>query len=144
MNRTNSPSEDFSVDPLVHRGQIICHSQALEGYQGFRFRVLGGDVAPLIGMRSDPNCILPAFVVKKNQQVFAYLNRCAHLPMEMDWLPGVFFDENRTHLVCSTHHAVFEIDTGRCLEGPCPVGTGLIPLKVILDGQMVLFQGAQS
>lgn len=34
----------------------------------------------------------PAFVVRYQGRVYAYLNRCAHMPMELDWKLGKFFD----------------------------------------------------
>ena len=52
-------------------------------------------------------------------QIYAYLNRCAHMPMELDWKPGRFFDGEGLLLVCSTHGAIYAPDTGVCLGGPC-------------------------
>jgi len=34
----------------------------------------------------------PAFAVRYRSRVYAYRNRCAHMPMELDWQPGKFFD----------------------------------------------------
>ena len=62
---------------------------------------------------------VPAFAVRFDGQVHAYLNRCAHMPMELDWTPGRFFDADGLLLVCSTHGAVYAPDTGACLGGPC-------------------------
>src|SRR6267378_262892 len=61
----------------------------------------------------------PAFAVRYKGRVYAYLNRCAHMPMELDWKPGKFFDVWGLHLICSTHGATYAPDTGRCLRGPC-------------------------
>lgn len=71
----------------------------------------------------------PAFVVRHNGRVFAYLNRCAHMPMELDWKPGRFFDVEGLHLICSTHGAIYQPDTGKCLGGP-RVSGGLIAVPV--------------
>lgn len=60
-----------------------------------------------------------AFAVRFEGTVYAYLNRCVHMPMELDWKPGKFFDPDGRLLVCSTHGAVYEADSGRCLGGPC-------------------------
>lgn len=67
---------------------------------------------------------LPAFAVEFDGQVFAYRNRCPHLGIELDWAPGEFFDAERRLLVCSTHGARFDPQTGRCVSGPC-AGQGL-------------------
>ena len=36
-----------------------------------------------------------AFALRHESVVRAYLNRCAHVPAEMDWQPGEFFDRDR-------------------------------------------------
>jgi nitrite reductase/ring-hydroxylating ferredoxin subunit len=61
----------------------------------------------------------PAFAVRYKGRVYAYLNRCAHMPMELDWMPGKFFDIGGTLLICSTHGATYAPDTGKCMRGPC-------------------------
>jgi nitrite reductase/ring-hydroxylating ferredoxin subunit len=71
----------------------------------------------------------PAFAVRYEGRVYAYLNRCAHMPMELDWKPGKFFDIAGLLLICSTHGAVYEPDTGRCAGGPCN-RSGLVPIAV--------------
>lgn len=60
-----------------------------------------------------------AFVIRYGGQVHAWLNRCAHVPVELDWLPGKFFDDSGLYLVCATHGALYEPDSGRCVGGPC-------------------------
>jgi nitrite reductase/ring-hydroxylating ferredoxin subunit len=70
----------------------------------------------------------PAFAVRYDGKVRAYLNRCAHLPMELDWKPGKFFDAEGLVLICSTHGAIYSPDTGACLGGPCE--GRLLPIPV--------------
>ncbi len=60
-----------------------------------------------------------AFVLRIDGQVHAYVNRCAHVPTEMDWLPGQFLDSSREFILCSIHGAAYEPQTGRCIGGPC-------------------------
>ncbi len=62
---------------------------------------------------------LSALVLKYKDQLYAYENRCPHLGIELDWLPGDFFDQQQAFLVCSTHGALFQPDTGKCVSGPC-------------------------
>ncbi len=71
---------------------------------------------------------LPAFAVRHHGRVFAYLNRCAHVPVELDWLPGKFFDDSGLYLICATHGATYEPASGRCVGGPCR-GASLIALR---------------
>lgn len=63
-----------------------------------------------------------AFVLRFQGRVVAYLNRCVHVPTEMDWQPGEFLDSDKRFIVCSTHGATYEPHTGRCVDGPCSRG----------------------
>lgn len=69
-----------------------------------------------------------AFAIRHQGQVRAYLNRCSHVAMELDFQPNRFFDDTRTHLVCATHGALFDPASGRCLGGPGR--GGLIPIEL--------------
>jgi len=58
-------------------------------------------------------------VVKKYGDIHVYLNRCPHLDIRLEWQENKFLDHERTFIECSTHGALFEIDTGNCIIGPC-------------------------
>jgi nitrite reductase/ring-hydroxylating ferredoxin subunit len=89
----------------------VCDSAALEeGGDGRRVEL------PPLRPGGAPR---PAFVVRYDGQPRAWLNRCAHLPVELDWLPGKFFDDSGLYLICATHGAIYEPDSGRCAGGPC-------------------------
>jgi nitrite reductase/ring-hydroxylating ferredoxin subunit len=78
------------------------------------------------------------FAIRFRGRVCAYVNRCPHLGTELDWQPGEFLEESGLYLVCSTHGAIFEPDTGKCVAGPCR-GASLEPLQVReRDGQVFL------
>lgn len=66
-----------------------------------------------------PGGSVPAFVLRIEGAPKAWLNRCAHVPVEMDWNPGRFLDDTGTVIVCATHGAVYDADDGRCVGGPC-------------------------
>ena len=59
-----------------------------------------------------------AFAVRWRGTVHAYLNRCSHVAMELDWQPDRFFDISGHYLVCASHGALFLPDTGACVGGP--------------------------
>jgi len=59
------------------------------------------------------------FALRFDGRVVAYLNRCQHVPAEMDWQPGEFLDLERRHILCSLHGATYEPADGRCVGGPC-------------------------
>jgi nitrite reductase/ring-hydroxylating ferredoxin subunit len=65
---------------------------------------------------------LRAFALRFDGRVVAYLNRCLHVPAEMDWQPGQFLDGERRFIVCATHGATYEPGDGRCVAGPCGRG----------------------
>jgi nitrite reductase/ring-hydroxylating ferredoxin subunit len=69
-----------------------------------------------------------AFAIRWRGQAHAYLNRCAHVAMELDWQPGRFFDDSGEWLLCSTHGAAYRPDTGACAGGPCRGGLVRIQL----------------
>ena len=78
------------------------------------------------------------FVVRFRNRVSAFVNRCPHLGTELDWQPGEFFEESGLYLVCSTHGALFDPLTGKCVAGPCR-GASLEPLQVReIEGRIVL------
>ena len=76
-----------------------------------------------------------AFAVRFEGQVHAYLNRCSHVAMEMDYQPDRFFDETGRWLMCATHGATYAPDTGECVGGPCR--GGLIKIDLSEHGGVV-------
>lgn len=77
-----------------------------------------------------------AFALRYEGRVVAYLNRCVHVPSEMDWQPGEFLDSERVFILCSMHGAMYEPLTGRCVDGPC--GRGRLSMVEVeeRDGQV--------
>jgi nitrite reductase/ring-hydroxylating ferredoxin subunit len=105
--------------------KFICISDELvEGGRGVCFAVNRNGVSEA------------AFAVRFRGRVHAYLNRCAHLPVELDWQPGEFFDVSGLYLICATHGALYDPQSGRCLGGRCN-GDGLQEVSVIEDGGRV-------
>lgn len=64
-----------------------------------------------------------AFVLRHEGRLVAYLNRCSHVPTEMDWQPGEFLDADRRWILCSIHGATYDVLSGRCAGGPCGRGS---------------------
>ncbi|EGD01424.1 putative ferredoxin subunit of nitrite reductase and ring-hydroxylating dioxygenase, partial [Burkholderia sp. TJI49] len=48
------------------------------------------------------------FFVRYDGRAYGYLNRCAHVPMELDWAEGQFFESSGLYLMCATHGAIYE------------------------------------
>jgi nitrite reductase/ring-hydroxylating ferredoxin subunit len=63
-----------------------------------------------------------AFALRVDGAVVAYINRCAHVPTEMDWQAGEFWDMDKRDILCSIHGASYNPRDGRCVGGPCGKG----------------------
>ena len=77
-----------------------------------------------------------AFVLRFDGEVVGYINRCAHVPTEMDWQPGEFLDGDKAWILCSIHGAAYDPRNGRCIAGPCGRGR-LTQLQVREEGGQV-------
>jgi nitrite reductase/ring-hydroxylating ferredoxin subunit len=87
---------------------------------------------------------LRGFLVRRGAQVFAYINRCPHAGHPLNLRLDRFLTADGALILCNSHGAMFEIDTGVCVAGPCP-GQSLrrIPVRVE-NGQVVLDEGERS
>ena len=63
-----------------------------------------------------------AFALRIDGRVVGYLNRCVHVPTEMDWQEGEFLDMDRRWILCSIHGAHYDPANGQCVAGPCGRG----------------------
>jgi nitrite reductase/ring-hydroxylating ferredoxin subunit len=86
-----------------------------------------GDAVPFDVVYAGQTC--RAFAVRFEGRAHAYLNRCSHVAMELDWLPNRVFDETGQWLLCATHGASYRPDTGDCAGGPCRGGLVKIALS---------------
>ena len=83
-----------------------------------------------------------AFAVRFKGQPHAYLNRCSHVAMELDWQPNQVFDASGQWLLCASHGAAYRPDTGQCVGGPCR--GGLIKIELLERGGIVYWQSAYN
>jgi nitrite reductase/ring-hydroxylating ferredoxin subunit len=105
--------------------RLICDStQVQNGGKGVRFEIeRHGEMQP-------------AFLIRYDGILYAYLNRCAHISVQLDWAEGEFFDLSGLYLICSTHGATYRPESGRCVRGPCD-GRGLVRVPVEEDAGKV-------
>ncbi len=106
------------AEPAKHEPQHVCDAIALQNN--------GRAVVFDMLQYKQP---ATAFVLRFEGQLVGYLNRCAHVPAEMDWQPGEFLDADKRFILCSIHGAAYEPTSGRCVAGPCGRGK-LTPLDV--------------
>ena len=76
------------------------------------------------------------FVIWRKGELLGYVNDCPHAHTTLDYLPDRFFSLDKSHLLCGTHGALFQIGNGLCVAGPCK-GKRLTPVPVRLDGDMI-------
>jgi len=67
-------------------------------------------------------------VVKKDGLLSVFVNSCPHLGVPMNMEPDRFLDSEKNFIMCSTHGALFKIDDGECVHGPC-LGENLTPVN---------------
>lgn len=79
------------------------------------------------------------FVVKKDNQVYLYWNRCPHLGTPLEWEEDRFLDSDGALIQCSTHGALFQIEDGNCLAGPCK-GKFLRAIPFLIDNGMIMVE----
>ena len=116
------------MNRAINPNRVICKSSDLSnGGKGVLFSVL------MQGRE------LPAFVIRHDEKAYAYLNQCAHLFLELDWDTGEFFDHDGEFIVCANHGALFEPDTGLCINGPC-YGLSLTGISISETGGCVLME----
>ncbi|MBL0923323.1 MAG: Rieske 2Fe-2S domain-containing protein [Sphingomonadaceae bacterium] len=60
------------------------------------------------------------FLIKTSSgSICAYRNICPHMRAMLDAGKGDFFDETGLNLRCKVHGALFDPESGICIEGPC-------------------------
>lgn len=76
------------------------------------------------------------FAVRKDDRVHAYANSCPHTGAMLNWGPDRFLTRAGNQIMCGVHGALFEIETGYCVAGPCQ-GQSLRELEVRIDAGIV-------
>jgi nitrite reductase/ring-hydroxylating ferredoxin subunit len=71
------------------------------------------------GFAPPPGGLTGLFAVRRQGQVFVYVNSCPHLGLPLEPVPDRFLDRKGELIVCSAHGARFRIEDGACLSGPC-------------------------
>lgn len=78
----------------------------------------------------------PVMAIRRGDTVFAYVNSCPHVGTPLDMWPGRFLTRDGEYILCATHGALFRIEDGHCVAGPC-VGRGLTPIDVaVREGEV--------
>lgn len=102
----------------------ICRLDELDDPGSREFRVGGGDW-PFSG-----------FIVRRGGHIYAYRNYCKHAGHPLNWKPDAFLTRDRRHIICASHGAMYDIESGKCVAGPC-AGKRLDALDVSVRGDEV-------
>lgn len=77
------------------------------------------------------------FVVRRGETVVGYVDRCPHMGLPLARQLDDYLTPDAAMLTCSWHGALFRIDDGHCVAGPCG-GASLMPWPVtVRDGMVV-------
>ena len=74
--------------------------------------------------------------IRRGDEVFLYKNSCPHIGSPLDFNPGRFLNPDNTHILCATHGALFKIENGHCIYGPCE-GKDLEAIGCLVEGGKV-------
>lgn len=107
---------------------ILCHIDDLDDNQSKGFKI---------------NEIM-IFAVKKYGKIHVYKNACPHLGIQLEMVPDQFLDSTHSLIMCSMHGALFRIEDGYCVSGPClDQSLKHIPFDII-DNQIVIDVGTSD
>jgi len=79
---------------------------------------------------------LSVLAVKKAGQLFLYHNLCPHAYIPLEWVEHEFLTTDKSLIQCANHGALFTIDGGHCVAGPC-AGQKLRALTYIRDNDEI-------
>lgn len=80
-------------------------------------------------------------IVRQGEITFAYRNNCPHTGVNLEWQPHEFLSDDANYLQCAMHGALFRIEDGVCVAGPCN-GERLQPVtSVVRQGRIFLHSG---
>ena len=106
-------------------GVVLCRLDALEdpGTMGFRYR--------------EGDQVFAGFVVRQGEVVRGYVDSCPHIGWPLAFLGDRYLTREKDLILCSGHGALFRLDDGVCVAGPC-YGDRLEDWPVrIVDGTVV-------
>ena len=109
---------------IIPAGTTLCRLEDIADGDSKGF-VLGDGDWPLRGL-----------LVRHGDGVNGFVNHCPHAGHKLNFHPDRFLTPDRQLILCLSHGALFDKQTGRCVSGPC-VGEALKPVAVLVqDGEV--------
>ena len=109
--------------------QVLCRLDEIGNDASRGFSVRTGDTR------------LEMFVVRRGDELFGYRNNCPHTGAPLDWSPDDFLDADGKFIQCAMHGALFKVEDGYCVLGPC-AGQSLQRIPLRLRGGVVIVDAA--
>ena len=105
-------------------GAVLCALADLDdpGAKGFEFR--------------DGEALFNGFVVRMGDAVYGYVDRCPHAGWPLAFTPDKYLTREGDLILCAGHGALFRLDDGFCIGGPCG-GKRLSPWAVAVEDGLV-------
>lgn len=114
--------------PVVRPGDFLCHVDDL-----------GDPPSKAFLLHFDDGEEVEIFVVRKEGEIFAYINECPHQLLPLNWKDDVFLTLDKSRILCVMHGATFRIETGEVLSGPMPADCALTPVPIVVaEGEIRL------
>ncbi len=76
------------------------------------------------------------FAVKQNSKIYVYKNACPHIGIALEWVADQFLDSSASMIQCANHGALFVIENGACVAGPCR-GKKLMAVKFSIQNDLI-------
>lgn len=76
------------------------------------------------------------FVVRRGDDVLGYVDACPHVGASLAVEPDQYLTRRGDFLMCFNHGALFQIEDGLCVAGPC-VKRALRPWAVKVSGSVI-------
>jgi nitrite reductase/ring-hydroxylating ferredoxin subunit len=88
-------------------GVELCRLDEIDdpGGRGFDFR--------------EGEAIFMGFVVRQGERALGYVDSCPHAGWPLAAAPGRYLTRDGARIFCGGHGAVFRIEDGFCIAGPC-------------------------
>ncbi|MFN4283165.1 MAG: Rieske (2Fe-2S) protein [Alphaproteobacteria bacterium] len=93
--------------PPVRPGDVLCRLDDIGEAQSRPYMMAEGEGAPF-----------EFFIVRRGDAVHGYVNNCPHHDRALQWEGESFLTPEGDQILCQAHGAIFDIETGRCLDGP--------------------------
>lgn len=91
--------------------------------------------SPVIMRLSETRSVI--LLRREDGSLAGYRNACPHMGIELDWEPRRLLSRNGRYLRCTGHGALFRLDDGVCIFGPC-AGEALSAIALEVDRGMVV------